>query len=650
MNDRHSARPAPPLDDDALGRAVRALLAGKKGIDESKAKRLRKQWEARAGKAGKIDGGDDAKAAAKKSEALSALFAKLRERIHKQVERRVAQFAEAEKNLQLLQECVEKGDVTQSQKLEQSLRHALDNIPGLSAQRRQKITGGLEALQPELQQLAAWRKWGTLQAREKMIAEIRGIHKSGAGLQEIAQRIRRAREQWRQWDLGGEGGHSKLYEQFDQACSEAYQPCKEHFDEQHRQREKNTQRREEICAQLEEGFENAEWRNPDWKALRALLNARRADWRKAGPAGYKSRKALQRRFDEVMEKFEAPLERERRRNYTMREKLTAETEALAKLEDAGAACAEFQRIKRDWVLTVPSARNREQALWKRFSAAGDKVFENRKLGVKDFKRSLRENLEERKALCAEIEAACKGSARAGIRAQQNAWQSRWEQLGEAPKAEEEKIQTRYRNALELARQAAAQSEQAAQLELQDLLRNKAALCAQVEALALDGKHGARKTEKLQAEWAALAELPKEFESGMAARYETARAALQKDGARRDLQASLGANLEQLHGLLLRLEILSEVESPPEFAKQRMALQIERLSTAMGKPGNGGGGGVKTAGRLICEIFTTGAVAEAERIAAMARLDACGAALRGAAKKLSKTSSASKSSPPKTSAS
>ncbi|MGR3913688.1 MAG: DUF349 domain-containing protein [Gammaproteobacteria bacterium] len=653
MTERHSARPTPPadaapLDDAALGRAVRRLLANKKGIDESKAKRLRKQWEARAGDA-ESPAPSSAPSSAQAGESLSALFAKLRARIHKQVERRDRQFAEAEENLQHLQASVEKGDVTQSQKLEQSLRNALATIPGLSQQRRQKIAGGLEALQEELQQLASWRKWGTLQAREKIIAEMRGIHQSGADLQEIAQRIRRAREQWRDWDRGGEGGHSKLYEQFDLACSEAYQPCQAHFDAQHREREKNTQRRDEICAQLEEEFEKIEWRNPDWKTLRAWLGARREDWRKAGPAAYQSRKPLQRRFEAVMEKFEEPLERERRRNYKMREKLTSEAEALAEREDAGAAFSEFQRIKRAWVSSVSSARKRERALWKRFSAAGERVLEKRKLGVKDFKKTLRDNLETRAALCAEIEASCKGDARAGIRAHLKAWQARWEQLGEAPKADKEKIQARFHNALERAQQAMAQSEQSAQRDLHDLLRQKAAVCAQLEALALGGKPGKRAVEKLSAEWAKVAELPAEFESDFGARYALATEALQEDDARLRLQESLPANLAQLHALLLRLEILGELESPPEFAKQRMALQIERLSLAMGK-GGAAGDGAKTAERLMCEILVSGAVEEAARAAAMTRFDACCAALRASAQKVNKTSSASKSSRPKTSAS
>ncbi|CAJ2377316.1 MAG: hypothetical protein IBGAMO2_660013 [Arenicellales bacterium IbO2] len=654
-------RPAPPADEAALGRAVRALLADKKGIDEGKAKVLRRQWEARAGKNGNGRAAGEAaesenpaeKPAAAgaenpaqnggaNGEDLSALFEQLRERTHAQIERRDRQFAEVEKNLRELKEQLAKGDVRKLQQLERELRADLKKIPGLSEQRRKKITGELEEMQPELREMAEWRKRGTMEAREKAIGEMRDIHKSGAKLQDIARRIREAREKWRQWDLA-EGGNHKLYAQFDRACSDAYQLCREHFKKQRKKRGENTRRREEICAELEKQFDATDWRNPDWKALRTLVNARRIDWRKTGAPANKSRQALQRRFDEVMEKFEAPLERERRRNYKMREKLTAEAEALAAREDEAAAFAEFRRIKRDWVLSVPSERKLERALWKRYCAAGDRIFEKRKLGRKDLKNALRENLDARKALCAEMEASCKGDARAAIRGKLNAWQARWEQLNEAhspPKSDAEKIRSRYKSALENARRAMAQSEQAAQQAVQEELRKKSEICAQLEALAL-GESDAGKEEKLHEEWGSLKksqhELPKESEAAVAARYELAAAALQNEDAQKSLRKSLDENLARLHGLLLQLEIHCELESPPEFAKQRMALQIERLSLAMGKTGksNGkqnvrgnAGDCAKTPDQLIREILTGGAVSDAARADAMKRLEACRVALRG----------------------
>ena len=166
------------LSEAELRREITALL-GSKGIDEHRAKRLRKQWKLHQDGA-KPDGSTNDSA----DESLAALFVELRERIHAQVALREKQFARVENTLQQLRTSLSNGDVKQSQQLEQSVVDTLNQITGLSSQRRRKIITELEALQPKLRKLADWRKWGTVQAREKLIREIKDIHNSGASPRE----------------------------------------------------------------------------------------------------------------------------------------------------------------------------------------------------------------------------------------------------------------------------------------------------------------------------------------------------------------------------------------------------------------------------------------------------------------------------------
>ena len=606
---------AAPHDAATLTREIRALLDtdAKHGLDEHAAKRLRKQWAAYCDA-----GGEDAD--------LAALFAELRERIHAQVELRDKQYAQVEEQLRQRRAAAKGGDIAQARRIERAAIDALNRIAGLSDQRRQKVITELESLRPELHQLSAWRKWGTVQAREKMIAEIKTIHESGASLEKIARRIQQARKEWRAWEKAGESAPKRLQTEFERECSRAYQPCQAHFDAQKSQREQNSAAREQLCAALEEAFEAVEWRDPDWKQLNQLVRARRNDWRNAGPSDYKLRKPLQRRFDAIVEKFDERLERERRRNYKIREKLVGEVEQLAEREDTAAALSELSALKKDWVVTVTSKRRAEQALWKRFTEACDRVAANRRRERADFAKTLKQNLAERAALCAEIEACCdeppESHSQIGARLPQ--WRTRWEQLGEAPKAEAAKIAKRYRNALARAQQAFAAAGAAAESRLQDLLREKMQVCADIEALAL-GDGDAAKAEALRARWEVFAALPDdELEAVSGARYQLACDALADDGARKQLCDAMPANLERLHEMLLQLEILAEVDSPAEFSRQRMALQIERLSAALGKGASESGGG--SADQLIRDILLLGAVDADARVAAVARLERCLVAL------------------------
>ena len=75
----------------------------------------------------------------------------------------------------------------------------------------------------------------------------------------------------------------------------------------------------------------------------------------------------------------------------------------------------------------------------------------------------------------------------------------------------------------------------------------------------------------------------------------------------DLQAmkeSLAVNFERINGYLLQLEINAGIDSPAGYAKERMALQIGRLSTAMGKNADQE---LLDNQSLVNRIHTTGAV-------------------------------------------
>ena len=89
-----------------------------------------------------------------------------------------------------------------------------------------------------------------------------------------------------------------------------------------------------------------------------------------------------------------------------------------------------------------------------------------------------------------------------------------------------------------------------------------------------------------------------------------------------LRDSLAGNLARVYEELLRLEILCEVDSPAEFAPQRMALQVARLSAALGKAAAGD----KNADELIGAIASISAIEPTAQGGVAKRLGRCVKAL------------------------
>ena len=215
--------------------------------------------------------------------------------------------------------------------------------------------------------------------------------------------------------------------------------------------------------------------------------------------------------------------RERRRNLKMREGLIEQVVALGQSDDARAAFAKVQALQRQWKPSVTGARNVEQKLWKRFSAVCDEVYALRNKANKEFKKGLNENLTAREALCAEIEKACGASERPDLSAQLAQWQSKWQALGEPPKAAREKIDDRYKKAVALAKQTLAADQVAVAAKLRATLLTQSTLCAQLESAALENAKGADAlVKKTLTQWAkAKATLPPELAQAMHQRRELA---------------------------------------------------------------------------------------------------------------------------------
>jgi len=559
-----------------IGKLIKPAV---KYIDEARAKKLRRDWDALQPE---LDDNDE------EVTRVQGQLEALRLKIHEQVETRNAKYAEIEKLVQDLGTAIGKDDLQSSQQLEQKIISELNRTRGLSSQRQQAIIQALETLQPKIKKLVSWRHWGTAKAREQVIAEIRSIHDTEKDLDKIAKRIKQAREQWKQWDNSGEGGDKKLYQIFDKVCTEAYEPCKILFEKQRKQRESASKHRKVVCETLENFYENADWRAPDWKAIQQLLREQSVRWRQLGAAEFRDRKPLQKRYDAIVERFNGPLDRERKRNLVQRQELIASIEKLAELDDTRRAVNELQKLKKDWRVTVSGKRKQEQAIWKQFTAACDTIYDKGRASKKAFEKTLDEHLAVKRELCEEIESALKeissDSDHDEFAAVVRNWKQRWSESGHAPKADARKIDKRYQDAIKLAERLLRQQKSARRAIHDKRLFAYAALCAELEAAVIANAPDSATVAvgDYQNRWSALVSLEAGLQSRIEERWKSALTAAEDPGAGEQLAKQCDKRFAAINELLLQLEIHAEVDSPREYARQRMALQINRLSAAMGK--------------------------------------------------------------------
>ncbi|MCG2583362.1 DUF349 domain-containing protein [Massilia sp. TS11] len=427
----------------------------------------------------------------------------------------------------------------------------------------------LAAVRAELKRMNDWARWGGNISREELIKAAEQLQQDKPAMAELAKKVGALRERWKALDA--QSGHAPkgLWERFDAACTKAYAPAAAHFKQLAEERHANAEKARALLSAAQTEAANA---GADWRHLAGSVTRLRQAWQRLGPIDRKEKKKLDTDFAAVMAVLEQPLASQRQAELAEREALIAETEALKPGErhtlDA------IRRLQERWqerARALPLERKDEQALWQRFRAACDKLFNARKQHAHAADAERKDHLKAKEALCATLEAAA-GDAQAARILREVAEQ--WRAVGPVPRAAEARLDKRYQAAVGAIQKQLDAARRQASLAQASAVRDKLRLVQALENAIAEG--GAE--DDWAGRWAALAPLGGELDKLLQARFDAALAAW--NGARDAYAATLRANRERLLQDVLRLEIVAGVDSGADFARERLKLQVEVLQSSL----------------------------------------------------------------------
>ena len=427
-----------------------------------------------------------------------------------------------------------------------------------------------------MNRLQAWARWGGNISREELLKAALALPGLSLAPAELAKKVGSLRERWKSLDSSAGPAANEAWRLFDAACSEAYAPAAAHFKKLAQERDQNLHNAEALIAAVRESAAGLPAPEAiDWKQLAQLCAQQAQAWQRLGTMERKEKKRLDRDFAQAMQALLQPLQERRAAAIRLREQLIAQ---LLQLQPADALALESLRLAQErWqaeAKALPLERHDEQALWQRFRAACDAVFAARKQGAAVADGERRAHHKAREDLCAGLEAAL-GDAEPAIAIALREAQTAWPRLGAVPRALEKTIEARYQAAVAALQARLALARRAANAAQSDALCDKLRLCQQAEAAVLG-------TGMQEADFAALWEnlpaLPVPFERALAARIAAATAAVAATDAGYALL--LEQNRAVLATQLLRCEILASIDSPEEFSRSRLQLQVEVLQSSL----------------------------------------------------------------------
>jgi len=312
-----------------------------------------------------------------------------------------------------------------------------------------------------------------------------------------------------------------------------------------------------------------------------MIRQARKAWKSAVPLNKKDWDTTNARFSEVMDRFRPHLERKRQQGIQFREELIRKAEALDG-EPIKVAIEKAKSYQSEWnSVAIRARKKQENQLWNDFKQACDRQFQRRsdlrkgqELRRQESKAECQSLLEEIKTINQRADSEIKQAA-----AQVADIQQRWKQAN-AFGSKKSDIATAFNHELSQFRRSMKKAKRVEMEQMLSVLEQKADICNALE-LSIGQANTATMIAANQKKWDTIEQTCGEHEASVQARYAAACKQLQNASA---IDQSHAEQSEKNHAikknLCLQLEVLTEIDSPAEFARDRMAYNVDRLNAVM----------------------------------------------------------------------
>lgn len=466
------------------------------------------------------------------------------------------------------------GNTARAAGLRRAVEEKLPTVPAVPA----FLASQVLKLDMKLHELKEWKDYAVAPKRAELIEEMEALIGSEEAPKALADRIKRLQEEWKTISKGIVSESEADWQRFHQAAQAAYQPCREYFEAQARQRQENLEKRRLVLERLRAFESSQSGEHPDWRAVAAVLREAPQEWRRHSPVDRAAGLAIQEEFDGSIDRLQARLDSWYAHNLAEKKSLIQRAQHLRTKEDSGEAVDAVKRLQLQWKSIGAVQRDQEQQLWDEFREQCDAIFQKRQQAFAEHAAGLEANKRLAVALCEEAErlaVLADPELLEGI-AKIPQWRADFEALGEVPKADQRALRDRFERAL--TRSQAQISQMRARdkaLSFTNLLEAARLIRLYGWAVAQGGASSDLEALKQAAELfiAGVQQWPKGGTQALKEAWVKAHAAGGLDAA---------DNETALRMLCIRSEILTDRPTPPEDQALRRTYQVQRLVRSMGQ--------------------------------------------------------------------
>ena len=268
-------------------------------------------------------------------------------------------------------------------------------------------------------------------------------------------KLQKYHEEWRELGPVAREYREQMWERFKAATSAINKKHQEYFESQKEEQRKNLELKQQLCIKAEEITQLEAKDNKVWNEQSKAIEELQKMWRTIGFATKKENTRIFERFRAACDKFYTAkrefykqFKTDMQENLQKKTALCEQVESLIESTDWKKTTDKLISLQKQWKEIGSVPRKQSDAIWKRFRTACDTFFNKKNEHFSTIDSEYVENLRQKQAIIAEIEAFTpSGNPEKNLAALQD-FQRRWTNIGFVPFKEKERIQNNYRTIID----------------------------------------------------------------------------------------------------------------------------------------------------------------------------------------------------------
>lgn len=295
-----------------------------------------------------------------------------------------------------------------------------------------------------------------LEQKQALCAEAEALDEE-ADIVDAFKKLQQLHTSWREIGPVSKEIREELWTRFKNASAVINKKYQSFFEERKANEKKNAEGKEALCVKIEAISTDNLKTYASWDEATKAIIGLQEEWKKLGFASRKVNTELFARFRKSCDEFFAKkaeffkrMKDELAANLAKKIELCEKAEALKDSTEWKKTTDALIALQKEWKTVGPVVKKHSDAVWKRFIAACDAFFEEKKKQNVNVHSVEHENLKQKKDIIAQINSILENKETEDAPNKVRELMKKWQEVGHVPYKEKDKVYAEYKAAIDKA--------------------------------------------------------------------------------------------------------------------------------------------------------------------------------------------------------